>query len=176
MTLSDGEKLILVMLSGLYKKLDIKHEVDPDLVLSSIFDNQLWGLRWEYGSILQDSPDNDPPEVMETADILQMFTWIDRSFDSLSAPDKAKVEQGAGHNKHYLKFPGFDGNNDDHYHIASYMVDDLGRFDEYKGKDLNSHSIASLPKYKKMLPVYKTAIASHTNFLSPDQLIALLNA
>ena len=36
MKFSDGERLILVMLSEVYKHLDIKGEVNPDLVLDAV--------------------------------------------------------------------------------------------------------------------------------------------
>jgi uncharacterized protein len=94
----------------------------------------------------------------------------------LTPADQAKVKQQAGSNVHYLEFQGFDGNNDSHFHIASYIVDDLGRFDEYKGKELNSHSIGSLPKYRKMLPKYKSTLGIAGKTMTADQLIATLNA
>ncbi len=174
MKLTDGEKLILMMLGDLHKNLNVRGEIDGEFVQASILNDQLWGLRWQYGFVFQDHED-DPADVTETADILQMFTWIDRSFNSLSATDQAKVKQQTSANAHYLTFEGFDGNNDAHFHIASYMVDDLGRFDEYAGKDLNSHSIASLPKYRRMLPIYKRTLRGST-LMTADQLIAVLNA
>jgi hypothetical protein len=43
MELSNGEKLILVMLAEIYKSQKIKGQIDPDLVLASIFNDKVWG-------------------------------------------------------------------------------------------------------------------------------------
>lgn len=174
MQLSDGEKLILVMLSDLHKHLEIRGEVNPDLVKASINRNQLWGLRWEYEGLLN-PPINtkNPPAVDETAEILQMFTWIKHSFSKLTQAEQHSVNQAVGSNAN-LGFPGFDGNNDEHYHIANYMIEDLGRFDEYVGANLNSHSIGSLPKYRRMLPVYMRVRRGDP--MNAQELIDILNA
>ena len=52
MKLSDGEKLILVMLADIYKHLRIKGAVDPDLVHDAMYGGHAWGLRMEYPDIL----------------------------------------------------------------------------------------------------------------------------
>jgi len=51
-----------------------------------------------------------------------------------------------------LTFDGFDGNNDRHSGLASFLVQDMGRSEEFKGRPLNSHSQSSLPKYRNMVP------------------------
>ena len=51
MTLTDGEKLILLMLTDIYDKLGVQGEIDPQFVRSAIFDNMLWGLSWKYSGI-----------------------------------------------------------------------------------------------------------------------------
>ena len=51
MKLSDGEKLIILMLSELYEKLGVEGEIEPDFIKSAIFGNQLWGLKWKYSGI-----------------------------------------------------------------------------------------------------------------------------
>lgn len=45
MKLSNSERLILVMLSDLYKKLGVKGAVDPDFVQSAIYSGNPWGLE-----------------------------------------------------------------------------------------------------------------------------------
>jgi len=45
MELSNAERLVLIMLSDLYKKLGVKGEIDPDFVQSAIFSSNLWGFR-----------------------------------------------------------------------------------------------------------------------------------
>ena len=43
--LSDGEKLILLMLCELQEKLNIKSETDTKLVKEAIFSGNVWGAR-----------------------------------------------------------------------------------------------------------------------------------
>jgi hypothetical protein len=45
MKLSDGEKLILMVLADMYKHLEIKGEFDPDFISATISGGHLWGLR-----------------------------------------------------------------------------------------------------------------------------------
>jgi hypothetical protein len=46
MKLSDGEKLILIMLSDVYEKLEIEGEINPKFVKSAIGSGHPWGLKW----------------------------------------------------------------------------------------------------------------------------------
>ena len=48
MKLSNGERLILIMVSEIYEKLDIKGEINPALVRDAIYGDKLWALGWEY--------------------------------------------------------------------------------------------------------------------------------
>jgi uncharacterized protein YfbU (UPF0304 family) len=179
MDLSDGEKLILVMLGDIYKKLGIKEndsEVDGNFVQTCIFGSQSWALRWKYSGLFNNEGD-DPPHVTETADILTMYRALDQSYDKLSASDKKKLEKEADYNFSYIKFQGFDGNNDPHYSVVSFFVEHLDRFDELKGgrQHLNSHTQSTLPKYRKMLAVYKTLGYPRDGY-SLDQLLQILRA
>ena len=44
MKISDGEKLIILMLSELYEKLGVDGEIEPDFIKSAIFSDQLGGI------------------------------------------------------------------------------------------------------------------------------------
>jgi uncharacterized protein len=175
MKLSDGEKLILVMLAEIYKHLDIKGEINPELVLSSIFHAQTWGLNWEYGELLN-TPEEDPDVVQETTNILDMFRLLTPSYDKLSQSDKDRIEkEAAPFGGDDTKFQGFDGNNDPHYGVVRYLVKDLERYDELTNAPLNSHSSATLGKYRRMLAVYNTMLDPYPQEgLSADQIIQIL--
>jgi hypothetical protein len=58
----------------------------------------------------------------------------------LSPEDLAKLAKEAAPFGENVRFAGFDGNNERHYGIATYRVDDMKRFQHFKGRDLNSHS------------------------------------
>jgi uncharacterized protein len=176
MNLSDGEKLILVMLSEIYKSQKIKGEIDPDLVLASVFGDKAWGLKWEYGGLFN-TPENNPPAVQETCNILDMYRLLTSSFERLSAADKKRVEKEADIFKEYVHYQGFDGNHDEHIGVVGYLVTKLKRYTEIKHPDLNSHSSATLPKYRRMLKVHEKLIDPYPrNGLTADQIIQILKA
>ena len=145
MKLTDGERLIAVMVAELMEALKTKGDIDPSLVKSLVIDNQGWALERAYPGIFGSEPASDDV-VKETSDILWMFGIIESSIDKLSGDQAAEA---AGW--HYNQWRGFDGNNDDHYHVAGTMIRELGEFAESrKGINLNSHSQMSLPRYRSM--------------------------
>lgn len=147
---SDGEKLILVMLADLYKALKVKGEIDPDVVTEAIFNNQMWSLRWEMTGIFAGDEPSDEM-VRETADIMSMWREIEFAYERLDAADKARLEAAVPYTGKNPKFEGFDGNNDKQHGIANHLVNRMGRFEEFKGRSLNSHSSGSLPTYRNQL-------------------------
>lgn len=177
MKLSDGEKLILIMLSELYTALDLKGgEVDPEFVKSAIFGDHLWGLRWKYSGIPFEAEDN-PPILQETIEILDMWRFIERGYQALSDADKEKLKEEANTFGDEPRFDGFDGNNEyEHLGVANFLINELGRWQEFKDRDLNSHSL-SLDGYQHMLEVFQP-IKEAAGFrrLWLQQLIDVLNA
>jgi uncharacterized protein YfbU (UPF0304 family) len=179
MNLSKGEKLILLMLADVQKALSVKAPaVDAELVQKAIYKNQTWAIDWEY-SMMLGGKDDDPKHVKETADILSMYRVIKSSFDALSKPEQDSVRSRTGHSASYLEFQGFDGNHDKHFGVARFMADDMeDAFAELKGKNLNSHSSATLPRYFRMLGAYNHVLGQSGHFvgLSSDQIVQILTA
>jgi uncharacterized protein len=150
--------------------------IDPNLVLASIFNDKTWGLKWQYSSLFHSKEEN-PPVVNETCDILDMYRLLASSFDKLSASEKKRVQNESKPFDDYVKFHGFDFNNDDHAGVLSFLVENLKKYDELGGVALNSHSIATLPKYRKMLEVYKPMTNPYPHGgLTADQIIQILKA
>ena len=174
--LSGGEKLILAMLSEIYKHLEIKGEIDPDFVMDTVFSSHTWGLRWKYESLFDDQDDEQPPAVKETCDILDMFRILTPSYDELPDEDKARVKKEADLFAEDYKFQGFDGNNDDHYHIVGYLVNKLGRYTEVSKHNINSHSSMTLPGYRRMLSEFRKIKLGPKYRLDADQIIRVLKA
>jgi len=175
MKLSDGEKLILMMLAEIYKHLKIKKaEFDPDFISETIVNGYLWGLKWKYHSIPFE-PEDDPPDVKETANILDMWRFLEEGYENLSKADKAKVDAVTGQKN--LKFIGFDGNHEDHFGIARYFVEDLKRWGRFKGRDLNSHT-SSVDGYRRILRVFepmRSALGDRSP-LNADEIARIMNA
>lgn len=104
------------------------------------------GFSREYHEIFTPISEEEADSHMqqETLDILGMFRALDRTKANgwvPSSPDRAKFE-------------GFDGNNDDHYHYANYLLDHRGLFTE-SAPNKNSHSSGTIEIYRRMLRVWK---------------------
>lgn len=154
-TLSDGEKLIVVMLGELFKHLKVKSdEIDPSFLEEIIYGGHYWALGWEYSGLFHGHRDSDAV-VSEVVDILDMWSFIERGFNALSKKDKERVATEAEPFGKYVSFPGFDGNGEGEYiGVARVLMNQLDRFTEFKGRELNSH-MRTLDTYRCMLSVYE---------------------
>jgi len=175
MKMSDGEKLIVLMLTELYESLGINGEIDPEFIRSSIFSDEIWGIPFKYHGIRFDS-DQLPPLATEVFDILDLWRLIETSYERLSDSDKSIL----GENVHNFcvppKFPGFDGNHEsDYMGTAHYIVEHLERFEEFKGRIPNTHT-RIVGRYKQMISML-TGIRAKNDYglLSVDELAELLN-
>jgi uncharacterized protein YfbU (UPF0304 family) len=174
MKITDGEKLILLMLSELYDKLGVDGEMEPDFIRSAILSNNTWSIPWKYVGIPFEEQDT-PEIVKEVLDVLDMWSMIERSYEDLSKEQKEWVEKEAEPFGENPKFPGFDGNNEtDYMGTASFLVNDLDRFEEFKGRNFNSHC-PSIESYRRMLAVFKP-IMRDLQFrpLSPQNIVDIL--
>ena len=176
MKLTDGEKIIIAMLADIHKAMGIRGETDLNLLMESIYGGHLWALKWDMPGLLHDHED-DENFVSETCDILDMWCFIERSFDQLDADEKVQVRDA--NYGHAPKFIGFDGNNESHFGIAKHLIEVMGRFTEFAGRDLNSHS-SVVPRYVRMYRVFEP-IRSHLGgrpgaALTADEIIKILQA
>lgn len=152
MKLSDGEKLILLALAD---QKDGKNEIDLNFVRSAIFKGHSWALSWQFPGIA--TKDTSEAVAEETAHILRMWVYLESCISQLSKEDHDKLKHHAEHRS--LEFSGFDGNHDEHFHVASFLINDMDEFEHFKKRGLNSHNQASLPKYRRMLPVYERELS-----------------
>jgi uncharacterized protein len=155
MQLSDGEKLILFMLTEICQHLDLKDGVDPKFVQEAISTGNAWGLRWKYPGIF-DVSENSEGARNEVLDFLDMWSLIESGYDALSKPDKTRVEQEIGAvGRMATTFPGFDGNNEGaHLNVARFLIDHLDRYEQFKERELNSH-MPSIEAYRRMYEVFE---------------------
>ena len=157
MKLTNPEKLILIMLSEIYKKLDIQDGIDPKFVESAIYSDNTWGFEWKYSGVFSSATEPTPPEVTEVLNYLDMWRSIEFAYSCLDEEGKkelaAKVGSPFGKNP---EFRGFDGNNEAEYiGITRFLVNDLDRFAEFKGREgLNSH-MSVLGMYRRMYQVFE---------------------
>jgi uncharacterized protein YfbU (UPF0304 family) len=178
MKFTNPEKLILVMLAEIHEGLKIKNGVDAGLVKSAIHSDNTWALSWEFTGIVGDSPDETPPHVTEVVDILEMWTFLEEAYDGFGPPDRKKIETEAAPFGSKVKFSGFDGNNETELmSVARFLVDDMERFQRFKGRDMDSHGSPPVDAYRRMLAVWEPIRATlDGNGLTADQVIQILNA
>jgi hypothetical protein len=152
---SDGEKLILLMLSEIYAKLDIDGAIDPGFVKSAILRDHLWSIPWKYPGLPFEGQ-KMPKLVKEVIDILDMWSLIETSHRALSEAAKAKLAEDIVPFGHNPKFHGFDGGTEaKHVSVASFLINDLGIYEEFRDRSMNSH-IARLETYQRMLSVFES--------------------
>ncbi len=174
MKLSDGEKLIIVMMCDIYKTLNMKGTVDPDLVRSAIQSGDLRELQSELQEAFND-PSNAP--AIEVGEILAMWSAIERGYKRLTPEEKDQVEAEAGPLGRGVRFSGFDRNAErEHHDIAHFLIEEVGRFERFQGRKLDSH-MPALDGYRRMLRVYAPMRPEAGDAkLSVRQIIALANA
>jgi hypothetical protein len=176
MTLSDGEKLIILLLAELNGEKKSQRELDPDFLKSAILDGQEWAIGWHYpGLKFSSGPTSDPPELEDVLDILEMWDVVERTCEKLSEEQIADI--GIDIRKADTSFPGFDGNHiTKHWVVADYLINKLDRFERFKGRYLGG-AVHPLDGYKRMLDVFRD-MRGHLNIgiMTADQLREVLLA
>ena len=172
--ISDGEKLLMMMLRDLYKHQDVKGQIDPDFIEDALCGGHYWGLEWEYPGLLHNNAD-DPEILSETLDILQMWHLIESGYKTLSEEDQERVKEEGDPFGGQVSFYGFDGNHDDHSSIAWFLVNKLERFKALNV--INSHTQITIQLHRRMLQAFKNMRANlGPDGLGAEQIIALLTA
>jgi uncharacterized protein YfbU (UPF0304 family) len=103
-----------------------------------------------------------PQDVRETISILEMWSALHSSYKNLKSDEKKKVKAEISGR---LSFPGFVANNEPHYGIARYLIEDLEKFPSFaQVKDLNSH-FPTIDRHRRMHekfePLRKTLVLVH---------------
>ena len=138
-TMSDAERLILIMLRDLYAATKADGEIDPDFVAETIWGGHFWGLDWKYPGLLHGHV-NSMAEVSKVVDILEMWDFLEDGFSKLTAQEKDQLKREAAPFGGHVQFEGFDGNHEtNRLSIARFLIEKLGRFSRFKGRELNSH-------------------------------------
>ena len=184
-TFRPADKLIIAMLTDLYKHLKVKGEIDAELVVSALYGGHHWALTWQATGMpthLFHNHEDKREDFTFVVDVLDMWDFIETAFQKLPKQDKNRIaaEVNSPLGKH-VKFFGFDDHSQNGesglLHIAQFIVEKLGSFKStFGGRDLNSH-IPMAYKYRKMYrvfePIRKTLIGTTLN---TDQLIEILKA
>lgn len=161
---SNTEKLMLWMLSQVRRDQIAArndHKNDPydlkdlDLIDDAIYGGHFWALTWEMNGIFHNHID-DPKRVSVVVDVMDMWVFIERAYKDFSDAEKQRIVDEVGPWAKDPKFIGFDGNNEGEYMgIAKTLVDKLNRFQEFKGRSMNSHS-PTVVRYGRMANRFET--------------------
>lgn len=176
--LSDGEKLIALMLADVIKGLDLKGETNVGLVEKVIYGGHYWALGWEMSGVFHGHIDKQS-RVSFVVNVLDMWDFIEEAYERLSDEGKNQLEATADPFGKYVVFPGFDGNNEsEHLGIARFLIEDLQRFSRFREghRDLNSHH-PTLESYGRMVRAFdpiRRGLIGRT--MSVDELTTVLNA
>ncbi len=135
MKITDGERLIALMLCDISDTLKVEGELKPKFIREMLCGNDEWAIKDKYHGLFHGEGPSDEI-VQETREILNAWRDITFSVKALSDTDRGAV--GGGGDRY--KFPGFDGNEPGHYGVASVLLNQLELFDELSGEPLNSHS------------------------------------
>jgi len=153
-TFADGEKLIIMMLCQLFNHLKVKGEIDPAFVEEVIYGGHYWALDWGYEGLFHRHEDA-AIVVSEVVDILDMWRFLESGFRELSKKDRDQVAKEAEPFGKNVLFLGFDENGEgEHIRVARFLIEKLGRFTEFKGRDLNAH-MPTLGMHRRMLAVFE---------------------
>jgi uncharacterized protein len=152
--LGDGEKLILLMLSDLCKRLKVKSDMEPDFIEQVIYGGRFWALAWKYPGIFHGHEDSTAI-LHEVVEILDMWSFVEYGYGKLSKKDRDRVAAEAEPFGKHVEFSGFDGNNEAEYMgIAHFLVEQLDRFGKFKGREFNAH-MPTIDAHRRMLAVFE---------------------
>lgn len=146
MQLSDGERLITALLCDLAAG---GRDFDHAMILQALR-GQDWAIELAYPGLF---PDCRPPEhVEEVIAILATWTELERAAAGLNA---AAFHTATGLHLDGFRFTGFDATNEPvQYGAAVMLVERLGRFRNFQGRQLDSHA-QTLPGYRAMLTAFE---------------------
>ena len=148
MELRDADKLMILMLSDIVRRLEIDDSVDPDLVQQAILGGHHWALDWQYDFLQAEPVKNDV--VQSVVNTLDMWFFLELGYDHLSDADRAAVNDALPMHRGGPRFAGWDGNSETQYmSVARLLIQNMGRFEHFAGRELNSH-LPSVDRYEAM--------------------------
>jgi uncharacterized protein YfbU (UPF0304 family) len=176
MNLSEGERLILVMLCDIHKALNLKGVIDPDALKPMILEAEQHGVARAVNGASGEHRDRTAV-ASEVSEILDMWSAIERGYKHLTVDEKREVEIGAGPLGRGVRFSGFDCECEIEYRdIAHVLIEEAGQFDRFQGRNLDAH-MPALAGYRRMLRLYgPMRSVSGDRRLDVQQIIALANA
>lgn len=176
MEISDPQRLILHMLCDIHRALKIKGGFDPDFIEHALSSGNTWALKWQYDGIFTGEAVSEET-VDEVCSILNMWEWIEHSYAQLGAAEKAQLAKDADPFGANPRFQGFDGNNEaTHMSVADMLINRMGRWAVFKGRDLNAPMPTVDPARRMLIPYFSMGLQKRTAPMTLAQLTEVLKA
>lgn len=177
MEFTDEQKLIVTLLTDIHAALEIKNSIDPEFVQDAVSSGRTWALQWQYPGIFHGEA-NTPEPVIFVTKVLELWERLERSYAELTDESRADVTERAKPFGNGVSFPGFDGNggDEDAYGTAHVLINQMGRWSDFKDRDLNSHMPMN-DTYQRMLESLHQMNKNYSEYyFSPDEIVKLLTA
>lgn len=176
--LNKPNRLIISLLLKILRNLPNNNDekVNAEFLEAALEGGHFWLIEEKLSDVFDIEP-SDPQDVAFVKEVLDMWFFIERSYAKLSDDEKEKLAENAAYMGKNPRFPGFDGNHEPNFlRIANFLVEDMGLFEDFQKRGLNSHSErASL--YARMLkvfqPIRNKLVGRQLNI---DELTKLFNA
>ncbi len=174
--LTAGDKLNFMLLRDLVKHLKVPTETDVDFMAEAIYGGHYWAPSWEMQGLFHNHADR-PADVSFVVDVLDMWSFLEERVEKLTGDDLEQVK--AASFGHLPRFTGFDGNNEGELlGIARFLIEQMGRFSRFKGRDLNSHHPMSSARARRMVAAFEPIRATLDvgRDLTAAQIVQILGA
>lgn len=175
MIVTDAEKLILLMLSDLHEAAGLD-KMNINFLRSAIITDNTWAINWEMPDLGLDLSDT-PQDAIDVVNFMHMWGVLEDTWNNISENKKENILEKVKIGKN-VRFPGFHSSAElKLYRIARLFVDDMGRFERYKGRDLNSH-VPMREQYEKMYSNYQQIVGpeNYSPNLTPENFVEIFTA
>ena len=177
MEFTNEQKLIVALLTEIHSALKIEDGLDPMFIQDKVCSGNTWALRWHYSGLFQDEEDT-PEDVKFVAKVLDLWERLEHSFESLSDAQKAQLLELSPVYGGDVRFRGFDGNGGDRDGMSTVhiLVEEMGRWRTFKGRDFNAHMRMS-GVYERMLEASDALGKGYADYdFSIEEMAQVLNA
>ncbi|WKT91479.1 YfbU family protein [Brucella anthropi] len=148
-------------------QLEILKHLDPDQKEEYELQQEIIrsGYTSRYNEVFNDLSEEEADAKMqqEVWDILGMFRAL----------NNARLRGWVASDPEAAKYEGFDANNDPHQWFAAHLLDNSDLFEE-SAPNKNSHSVSTLPTYRRMLAVWKKSVDMYK--LTDEEAEAIITA
>jgi uncharacterized protein YfbU (UPF0304 family) len=177
MEFTNEQKLIVALLTDIHAALNIEDSLDPVFVQDKVNSGRTWALHWKYPGLFQDRFET-PANVKFVADVLDLWERLEQSYASINQEGVAALVALSPTYGDNVSFPGFDGNGGDYdgYSTARILIEELGRWSSFKGRDLNAH-MPMADVYERMLDASRALGKGDYEYeYSVEEMAEILNA